>query len=99
MSIPAENVSGHVSAWVKVGLMCDDDGVQWNDVKFFPWANMVPALEDMRGVAAVCGGNKIKVVKVDPIQEVLHPVYEIADRSHISSCPFNQFLLLVASGV
>lgn len=46
---------------------------------------MVPALEDMRGVAAVCGGNKIKVVKVDPIQEVLHPVYEIADRSHISS--------------
>ncbi|KNZ46728.1 hypothetical protein VP01_6g5 [Puccinia sorghi] len=33
--------------------------LQWNDVKFFPFSHLAPKLEDMRGTAAVCGGNKV----------------------------------------
>ncbi|KAI9608701.1 hypothetical protein H4Q26_004887 [Puccinia striiformis f. sp. tritici PST-130] len=56
MSIPAELTPRPGSEWVKVRLM-DDVKLPWNDVKFFPFGHLSPLLDDMKGVAAVCGGN------------------------------------------
>ncbi|EFP77834.2 uncharacterized protein PGTG_03790 [Puccinia graminis f. sp. tritici CRL 75-36-700-3] len=57
------------------------DDTVWNDVRFFPFGHITPALEDMRGVAAVCGGNKIQVIRLDPIEEKCNLLYEIVDKS------------------
>lgn len=55
--------------------------LQWNDVKFFPFSHLAPKLEDMRGTAAVCGGNKIWVIRIDPVEEKCRLLAEIIDKS------------------
>ncbi|KAH9459918.1 hypothetical protein KEM48_004880 [Puccinia striiformis f. sp. tritici PST-130] len=81
MSIPAELTPRPGSEWVKVRLM-DDVKLPWNDVKFFPFGHLSPLLDDMKGVAAVCGGNTIKVIKLDPIEDTCRLLYDIIDKSN-----------------
>ncbi|PLW38550.1 hypothetical protein PCASD_10780 [Puccinia coronata f. sp. avenae] len=84
MSLPTERTPDPSSTWLKVGSMehIRKEDTTWNDVKFFPFSHLAPALEDMRGTAAICGGNKIWMIKMDPAQDKCHLIHEVIDKSN-----------------